>query len=205
MTIYLHKQDLPQDIQFGSAVAVDTETQGLQPHRDRLCVVQLSDGNGDAHLVQLHPDDYAKADNLKSLMIDKSSIKIFHYARFDMAIMKHYLNVDIAPVFCTKIASKLVRTYSDRHGLKDLTKELLNIEMDKKQQSSDWAASDLSQDQQEYAANDVYHLHKIMDKLTEMLHRENRMHIAQSCFDFLPIRAQLDLMGWEEHDVFAHR
>jgi len=205
MSIFLHKHDLPDNIDFGSSVAVDTETQGLNPHRDRLCVVQLSDGNGDAHLVQLFEDDYANAKNLKSLMQDKGVTKIFHFARFDVAIMKKYLNVEITPVFCTKIASKLVRTYTDSHGLKNLTQELLGIEMDKRQQSSDWAAPELSTAQQEYAASDVYHLHAMKAKLEAMLIRENRMELAQKCFDFLPARADLDLMGWADNDIFAHR
>jgi ribonuclease D len=205
MTIYLHKHDLPDNVNFGDTVAVDTETQGLNPHRDRLCVVQLSSGDGDAHLVQLTADDYEDATNLKALMTDPKVIKIFHFARFDVAIMKKYLGIDIAPVFCTKIASKLVRTYTDRHGLKDLTRELLNIDMDKRQQSSDWAADELSQAQQEYAASDVYNLHAMKDKLTKMLMRENRMDVAQRCFDFLPTRADLDLMGWDDNDIFAHK
>ena len=204
MTVFLHKGDLPDNINFGSSVAVDTETQGLNPHRDRLCVVQLSDGKGDAHLVQLTPDDYAAAKNLKKLMQDPKVVKIFHFARFDVAVMKKYLNVTIAPIFCTKIASKLVRTYTDRHGLKDLLGELLSVQIDKKQQSSDWAAPELSKDQQEYAANDVYHLHAVKTKLEDMLNREGRMDIAQKCFDFLPARADLDLMGWDDVDIFSH-
>ena len=204
MTIYFYKGDLPDGLDFGSSVAVDTETQGLNPQRDRLCVVQLSDGNGDAHLVQLSADDYADAKNLKSLMEDQAVTKIFHFARFDVAIMKKYLGVTIAPIFCTKIASKLVRTYTDRHGLKNLTEELLGINMDKRQQSSDWAAVELSDAQKEYAASDVYHLHAMKAKLEMMLTRENRMDIAQACFDFLPTRADLDLMGWENTDIFAH-
>jgi len=204
MTIYFYKGDLPDGLDFGSSVAVDTETQGLNPQRDRLCVVQLSDGNGDAHLVQLSADDYADAKNLKSLMEDQAVTKIFHFARFDVAIMKKYLGVTIAPIFCTKIASKLVRTYTDRHGLKNLTEELLGINMDKRQQSSDWAAVELSDAQKEYAASDVYHLHAMKAKLEMMLTRENRMDVAQACFDFLPTRADLDLMGWENTDIFAH-
>jgi ribonuclease D len=196
---------LPDTINFGSSVAVDTETLGLNPLRDRLCVVQLSDGNGDAHLVKLSADDYAGAKNLKKVMADTSVLKIFHFARFDVAVMKQYLDVDVAPVFCTKIASKLVRTYTDRHGLKDLTRELLGINMDKQQQSSDWAASELSDDQKSYAASDVLYLHEMMGKLNDMLARENRADLAQSCFDFLPTRAALDLNGWAENDIFAHR
>ena len=205
MTIYTHKGDLPDGINFGASVAVDTETLGLNPLRDRLCVVQLSDGKGDAHLVQLSESDFAQAKNLKKLMADPSVLKIFHYARFDVAVMKHYLNVDVAPIFCTKIASKLARTYTDRHGLKDLTRELLGINMDKQQQSSDWAAAELSDDQKSYAAADVLYLHEMMGKLNDMLAREGRTEIAQSCFDFLPTRALLDLKGWVEDDIFAHK
>lgn len=204
MTIYLHKGDLPDDLDFGALVAVDTETQGLNPQRDRLCVVQLSAGDGNAHLVQLKPEDYDQAKNLKALMENKQVTKIFHFARFDVAILKKYLNVDVAPIFCTKIASKLVRTYTDRHGLKNLLAELLDIQVDKRQQSSDWAADELSDDQKIYAANDVYHLHAIKDKLEIMLNRENRMHMAQACFDFLPTRGELDLAGWEDMDIFSH-
>ncbi len=204
MTIYLYKGDLPDDLDLGSEVAVDTETQGLNPQRDRLCVVQLSSGDGNAHLVQLGVDDYAHAKNLKTLMQDPKVTKIFHFARFDVAVMKKYLNIDVNPVFCTKIASKLVRTYTDRHGLKDLLRELLGVQLDKQQQSSDWAASDLSEDQQVYAANDVYHLHAVKKILEDMLARENRTDIARRCFDFLPARADLDLMGWNDHDIFSH-
>lgn len=204
MTIYLYKGDLPDNLDLGKEVAVDTETQGLNPQRDRLCLVQLSSGDGNAHLVQLSVDDYAKAKNLKALMEDKKVTKIFHFARFDVAVMKKYLNVDVAPIFCTKIASKLVRTYTDRHGLKDLLRELTGVTLDKQQQSSDWAAPNLSEDQQAYAANDVYHLHAVKKVLVNMLERESRMDIAQSCFDFLPARAELDLMGWGEHDIFSH-
>jgi ribonuclease D len=205
MTIYTHKGDLPDNLDLGPEIAVDTETLGLNPHRDRLCVVQLSSGDGDAHLVQLKPEDYENAKNLKALMTNKKTVKIFHFARFDVAVMKHYLGIEITPVFCTKIASKLARTYTDRHGLKDLTKELLDIDLDKKQQSSDWAAEDLSEEQKAYAASDVLYLHQLKSKLIEMLERENRLDLAQSCFDFLPTRADLDLIGWSEHDIFAHR
>jgi ribonuclease D len=204
MTIHLYKGDLPDNLDLGSEVAIDTETQGLNPLRDRLCVVQLSSGDGQAHLVQLSPYDYPDAKNLKALLTDKSVTKIFHFARFDIAALKQYLGVDTAPVFCTKIASKLVRTYTDRHGLKDLLRELSGIELDKKQQSSDWATSDLSEDQQIYAANDVYHLNAVKDKLVAMLKRENRIDMAQRCFEFLPTRAELDLNGWDEHDIFSH-
>lgn len=205
MTIFLHKHDLPDDFNANNVIAIDTETQGLNPQRDRLCVVQISNGDGDAHLIQLFPNDFDAAPNLKRILSDANVTKIFHFARFDVAILKKYLNVDVAPIFCTKIASKLVRTYTDRHGLKDLTRELTGIEMDKKQQSSDWAAEDLSKAQQEYAASDVYNLHVLKDKLTIMLNREGRMELAQACFDFLPHRATLDLGGWGEDDIFAHR
>jgi ribonuclease D len=204
MTIYLHKGDLPDNLDFGNSVAVDTETQGLNLHRDRLCVVQLSSGDGNAHLVQLFPEDYAKATNLKALMENPDVTKIFHFARFDVAVMKKYLDVTITPIFCTKIASKLVRTYTDRHGLKNLTEELLGIQMDKKQQSSDWATKELSNAQKDYAASDVFHLHDMKAKLEDMLKREGRTDLAKACFDFLPTRADLDLMGWEDTDIFAH-
>ena len=205
MTIYTHKGDLPDNLDLGPEIAVDTETLGLNPHRDRLCVVQISNGNGDAHLVQLKPQDYEGAKNLKALMTNKNIVKIFHFARFDIAVMKHYMGIEITPVFCTKIASKLARTYTDRHGLKDLTKELLDIDLDKTQQSSDWAADDLSDDQKAYAASDVLYLHQLKSKLIEMLERENRLELAECCFDFLPTRADLDLIGWSENDIFAHR
>ena len=204
MTIYVHKGDLPADIDFGKEVAVDTETQGLNVHRDRLCVVQLSAGDGNAHLIQLTSDDFGTAKNLKALMENPEITKIFHFARFDVAVIKKYLGVTVTPIFCTKIASKMVRTYTDKHGLKHLLSELLNIQLDKKQQSSDWATEKLSDDQQIYAANDVYYLHKVKHILVDMLVRENRMEIANECFRFLPVRAQLDLMGWNEHDIFAH-
>lgn len=205
MTIYTYKDDLPDGLDFGNFVAVDTETLGLNPLRDRLCVVQLSDGQGDAHLVQLSANEYHKAHNLKALMENKNVVKIFHYARFDVAVMKHYMDADVAPIYCTKIASKLCRTYTDRHGLKDLVRELLTVDMDKRQQSSDWAAETLSEDQKTYAASDVLHLHALMNKLDEMLTREGRTELARSCFDFLPTRAALDLQGWGEEDIFAHR
>ena len=204
MTIHVYKGDLPDGLDLGKEVAIDTETQGLNPMRDRLCVVQISSGNGEAHLVQLGPDDYEKAKNLKALLIDENVLKVFHFARFDVAVMMQYLDVDVYPVFCTKIASKLVRTYTDRHGLKDLTRELTGIELDKKQQSSDWAAAELSDEQQAYAANDVYHLLTIKAKLVEMLEREERMDIALACFEFLGTRAVLDLEGWENTDIFSH-
>ena len=202
-SIELHQGDLPGGLSFGDSVAVDTETQGLNPNRDRLCVVQLSAGDGVCHLVQIRAGEF-DAPNLKALFADTGVTKIFHFARFDVAIIQRYLGVTVAPVFCTKIASKLVRTYTDRHGLKDVTRELLNIELSKEQQSSDWAAETLSEDQLKYAAADVLNLHDIRDRLQAMLVRENRMDLAQACFDFLPTRADLDLRGWEEVDIFSH-
>jgi ribonuclease D len=200
--IHVHEGDIPASVSFGSSVAVDSETLGLKPHRDRLCVVQLSAGDGSAHLVQLSQTGY-DAPNLKVLMADPGVLKIFHYARFDVAVIKHYLGVDTQPIYCTKIASKLSRTYTDRHGLKDITSELLGIELSKQQQSSDWAAAKLSQQQQAYAASDVLHLHKLKERLDAMLEREGRTHLAQAAFDFLPTRASLDLAGFED-DIFAH-
>ena len=201
--IELHEDDIPGSLSFSGAVAVDTETQGLNLGRDRLCVVQLSGGDGVCHLVQIRDGKY-DAPNLKALMVDTAITKIFHFARFDVAILKRYLNVTVSPIFCTKIASKLVRTYTDRHGLKDITRELLNIELSKEQQSSDWADEKLSEDQLKYAAADVLNLHDIHRKLQAMLIREGRLELAQICFDFLPTRAQLDLDGWDDVDIFAH-
>jgi len=201
--IELHKGDLPAGLKFPDGVAIDTETQGLNPLRDRLCVAQLSAGDGVCHLVQFAADDYS-APNLKAFLADAATPKIFHFARFDVAILKQYLDVDVTPVYCTKIASKLVRTYTDRHGLKDVTKELLGIELSKEQQSSDWAAAELSAEQLRYAAADVLNLHAIRERLDEMLVREGRMELAERCFQFLSARAQLDLQGWSETDIFAH-
>ncbi|MEQ8404773.1 MAG: ribonuclease D [Oceanicaulis sp.] len=203
MTIHLHKGDLPGDLDLGPRVAVDTETQGLSLVRDRVCLVQLSAGDGDAHIVQLDRSSYDCA-NLKALLCAPGVEKIFHFARFDVAVCLRDLGVETAPVFCTKIASKLVRTYTDRHGLKDVAREIAGVELSKQQQSSDWAADDLSQAQLAYAASDVLHLHAIADGLTTMLARENRMDIARACFDFLPTRARLDLAGWQDADIFAH-
>ena len=203
MTNKLHKNDLPDGLDFGRIVAVDTETMGLNTLRDPLCVVQLSLGDGNAHVVQLDRNNY-EAPNLKRLMADANVLKIFHFARFDLAAIKHWLGVDTTPVYCTKIASKLCRTYTDRHGLKDLTRELLSVDLSKQQQSSDWGAETLSKAQVEYAASDVLHLHEIRDRLDEMLHRSGRSELAQKCFDFLPTRAALDLNGWPETDIFAH-
>ena len=203
MTVHYHKGDLPADIDLGKAVAVDTETMGLSLTRDMLCVVQLSSGDGDAHVVQMDRSSY-DCPNLKALLADPDIEKILHFARFDVAMVEKYLGVTLAPVFCTKIASKLCRTYTDRHGLKDVTRELVGVDMNKQQQSSDWGASELSAAQLEYAASDVLHLHKLRDRLTMMLEREGRMELARACFDFLPTRARLDLAGWPETDIFAH-
>ncbi len=203
MAIHYHEGDLPSDVQFNGSVAVDTETLGLNLHRDMLCVVQMSAGDGDAHVVRMHRSTY-DCPNLKKVMSDTRVQKIFHFARFDVAMMKRWLDIDCGPIFCTKIASKLVRTYTDRHGLKDLSRELATVDMSKAQQSSDWGADELSQAQLEYAASDVLHLHALRDRLIMMLEREGRMEMAQVCFDFLPHRAMLDLAGWEETDIFAH-
>ncbi|MEM8772386.1 MAG: ribonuclease D [Pseudomonadota bacterium] len=203
MTNHLHKGDLPDGLDFGASVAVDSETMGLNPHRDALCVVQLSSGDGDAHLVQLDRSGY-DAPNLKALLGDPATLKIFHFARFDVAAFQHWLGVETTPIYCTKIASRLCRTYTDRHGLKDLSRELIGVEMSKQQQSSDWGADSLSPAQIEYAASDVLHLHALKEKLDPMLEREGRTEIAQACFEFLPTRARLDLVGWPEIDIFAH-
>jgi ribonuclease D len=203
MAIKLYKGDLPAGLDFGSSVAVDSETLGLVPRRDKLCLVQLSAGDGNAHLVQLDRTTY-DAPNLKALLTDPAVTKIFHYARFDVAAIRYYLGVDTAPLYCTKIASKLTRTYTDRHGLKDLIRELLGIELNKQQQSSDWGAHVLSDAQKQYAAQDVIYLHELKARLDQMLDREGRTAIARACFEFIPTRAALDLMGWTEEDVFAH-
>ncbi len=202
-TIKLHKGDLPANVDFGSSVAIDTETLGLNPHRDRLCLVQLSAGDNTAHLVQLAAGRY-EAPNLKALLRNPSVLKIFHFARFDVAVMERYLGVVVTPIYCTKIASKLVRTYTDRHGLKDLASELANVELSKQQQSSDWGATELSQQQLAYAASDVLHLHAIKARLDAMLEREGRREFAEAAFRFLPMRAKLDLAGFPEDDIFAH-
>jgi ribonuclease D len=201
-TVDLHKGDLPPGRFAGKTVAIDTETLGLNPHRDRLCLVQLSDGDGTAALVQISGD--YDAPELKRLLADESVLKIFHYGRFDMAVLKHFLGVMPGPVYCTKIASKLARTYTDRHGLKDLCRELLGVELSKQQQSSDWGAAELSPEQLSYAASDVLYLHALRDRLDAMLRREGREHLARACFEFLPTRAELDLEGWAEIDPFAH-
>lgn len=201
--IELYKGDIPADLSFGDSVAIDTETLGLNPLRDRLCLVQMSSGDGNAHIVQLDGVDYS-APNLKKLLVDDQITKIFHFARFDIAAMRHYLDIDCQPVYCTKIASRLTRTYTDRHGLKDLCAELLGVEMSKQQQQSDWGAEELSEEQLRYAASDVLYLHRLKDILERRLVREGRTDIAQACFKFLPHRAQLDLSGWAEQDIFAH-
>ncbi|PTW62656.1 ribonuclease D [Breoghania corrubedonensis] len=205
MTIRLHKGDLPslESYPAGGAVAVDTETMGLNPHRDRLCVVQLSPGDGTVDVVQIAKGQRA-APNLAALMSDAARVKIFHFARFDIAALQHGLGIATSPVFCTKIASRLVRTYTDRHGLKDLTRELIGVELSKQQQSSDWGADTLSEAQLTYAASDVLYLHALRDELIVRLAREGRTDIAQACYDFLPTRARLDLDGWPEADIFAH-
>lgn len=202
-SVTLHKGDLPAGLSFKGSVAIDTETAGLNPHRDRLCLVQLSAGDGSAHLVQPDPSTY-DAPRLKALLTDPAVLKIFHFARFDLAVLEKYLGVTVAPVYCTKIVSKLVRTYTDRHGLKDITSELLGIELSKQQQSSDWAAPSLTQQQLAYAAADVLHLHALKAKLDTMLEREGRVAYANAAFEFLPTRAKLDLAGYGETDIFAH-
>jgi ribonuclease D len=203
MTTRFHRGDLPADFAPGSSIAIDTETLGLNPHRDRLCVVQISSGDGHADVVQILKDG-PRPENLVRVLADESVLKIFHFARFDLAVLFHYLGVMPRPVYCTKIASRLSRTYTDRHGLKDLVRELLAVDLSKQQQSSDWGADTLTQAQLDYAASDVLHLHALREKLDRMLERENRLGIAHQCFDFLPTRAQLDLLGWPEADIFAH-
>lgn len=203
MTVHLHKNDLPEGLDFGRSVAVDTETQGLSMVRDKLCLVQLSAGDGDAHIVQMDRQTY-DAPRLKDLMTNTDVEKIFHFARFDVAIMQRDLGIDINPVFCTKITSGLVRTYTDRHGLKDLCKELLGVDLSKQQQSSDWASDVLTQAQLDYAASDVLYLHQLKTILTGRLIREGRLEMAQACFGFLPTRARLDLAGWDDIDIFSH-
>ena len=203
MANFLHDGDLPDGLNLGPVVAIDSETMGLRLGRDPLCVVQLSGGDGNAHVVQLRRPHY-DAPNLKRLLTDPDTLKLFHFGRFDIAMFALHLGVTTAPVYCTKIASKIARTYTDRHGLKDLVRELLGIEISKAQQSSDWGQAQLSPDQVAYAASDVLYLHQIRAKLDAMLAREGRVSLAQACFDFLPARAQLDLAGWEDIDVFAH-
>ena len=201
--IFFHKDDLAEGVKFQNSVAVDSETLGLRPERDPLCLVQLSSGDGTAHLVQLNRENY-NAPNLKRVLSDKKCQKIFHFARFDVAVLKKYLNIDCEPVYCTKIVSKLVRTYTDKHGLKDLCKELINIDLSKQQQSSNWGASELTEDQKLYAASDVLYLHQIKDILDQELLKLNRRDIADQCFSFIKTRVDLDLKGWPDIDIFSH-
>lgn len=202
--ITLHKGDLPEGLNLGPVVAVDTEAMGLNPHRDDLCVVQLSSGDGTAHVVQLDRAGGYQCPNLKAMMSDKNVLKLFHFARFDVAMMQKHLGITCAPVWCTKIASKLARTYTDKHGLKYVSKEIAGVDMSKAQQSSDWGAPELTDAQLQYAASDVLHLHAIKDGLHAMLVREGREALAEACFGFLPVRAELDLAGWPDTDIFAH-
>lgn len=205
MAVYLHEEDLPADVRFADGpIAIDTEAMGLVPGRDRLCLVQLSDGKGNEHLVRFRRGSAYSAPNLKALLSDPNRLKLYHFARFDIGIMQAYLGIMAAPLYCTRTASRLVRTYTDRHGLKDLVKELLNVDLSKQQQTSDWGADELTEAQREYAASDVRYLHALKEKLDERLKREERTALAQACFDFLPARALLDLAGWPEQDIFAH-
>ena len=203
MTIHIYQNDLPDGLELGPVVAIDCETMGLLPHRDRLCLVQLSGGDGAAHLVQI-TQDQTEAPNLTRMLADPDGLKLFHFGRFDIAVLLHRFGVVTAPVWCTKIASKLVRTYTDRHGLKYLLQEMLGIDISKQQQSSDWGAANLSSAQMDYAASDVLYLHRLKDALAPVLEREGRDALAARCFEFLPARAQLDLAGWPETDIFAH-
>ena len=205
MAVYFHEEDLPADVLQGDApLAVDTETMGLITPRDRLCLVQISDGSGDEHLVRFGPNSTYDAPNLKAVLGDPARLKLYHYARFDLAAIEYYLGVVAAPVFCTKIASKLVRTYTDRHGLKNLVDEVLGESLSKVQQSSDWGGPNLSEAQRDYAASDVRFLHRLRDELLVRLEREGRLEMAQACYDFLPTRARLDIAGWADHDIFSH-
>ncbi len=207
--LHLYRDDLPGDLDLGPVVAVDTETMGLNPHRDRLCLVQLSSGDGSAHLVQIIPGRLGgrgyDCPNLKRLMADSAVTKLMHFARFDVAVLQLNLGITVAPVKCTKIAAKLIRTFTDRHGLRDLCRELLGVEISKQQQTSDWGAAELSPEQIAYAASDVLHLHALWARLEALLVREGRLELAQACYDFLPARTRLDLLGYEEPDIFAHR
>ncbi|MBM3507127.1 MAG: ribonuclease D [Alphaproteobacteria bacterium] len=203
MTVTLHRGDLPAGLRFGDTVAIDTETMGLSPPRDRLCLVQISSGDGNAHVVQLRLGAYG-APNLRALLGDPNVTKLFHFARFDVAALRFYLGILASPIWCTKIASKLARTYTDRHGLKDLCKELLGVELSKQVQSSDWGADTLTEEQINYAGSDVIYLHRLQAELERMLQREDRLHLAQAAFAFLPIRSELDLGGWQDLDIFAH-
>jgi len=204
MAVYFHEEDLPEGVLADGPVAVDTETMGLITGRDRLCLVQIGDGKGDEHLVRFNPGSAFAAPNLKAVLADPSRLKLFHFARFDLAAIEHYLGVVAAPVYCTKIASKLVRTYTDRHGLKNLVEELLGVVLSKQQQSSDWGGAAINDAQREYAASDVRYLHRLREELDRRLEREGRTDMAQACFDFLPTRARLDRLGWAEQDIFAH-
>lgn len=204
MTVYFHEEDLPADVLGKGSVAVDTETMGLLPGRDRLCLVQISDGGPDQHLVRFAPNSAYSAPNLKAVLADRSRVKIYHFARFDLAAIERYLGVEAGPVFCTKIASRLTRTYTDRHGLKELCREMLSQDLSKTQQSSDWGAPDISEAQRDYAASDVRYLHALKAAFETKLEREGRTAMAQACFDFLPMRARIDLAGWPEIDIFAH-
>ncbi|WP_375279627.1 ribonuclease D [Pseudooctadecabacter sp.] len=203
MTNHLYKNDLPADLDLGTIVAIDCETMGLNPHRDRLCLIQMSGGDGDCHLIQVEKGQ-TEAPNLCKMLADPNVLKLFHFGRFDIAAMANAFGTTAAPVYCTKIASKLVRTYTDRHGLKNLLQELLSVDISKFQQQSDWGADKLTNAQLDYAASDVLYLHQLREKLNERLTREDRMDIAQACFDFLPMRATLDLAGWPEQDIFSH-
>ncbi|MEO9599111.1 ribonuclease H-like domain-containing protein [Parasphingorhabdus sp.] len=204
MAVFFHEEDLPAGVLGDGAVAVDTETMGLQTHRDRLCLLQISDGSGDEHLVRFGPDSDFAAPNLRVILADPNRLKLYHFARFDLAAIEHYLGVMAEPVFCTKIASRLIRTYTDRHGLKELVRELLGKDISKQQQSSDWGNPEINDAQRDYAASDVRFLHRLKDELEIRLEREGRTALAQSCFEFLPDRARLDLAGWPEVDIFAH-
>jgi ribonuclease D len=205
MAVHLHEEDLPADVRFADGpIAVDTEAMGLIAGRDRLCLVQLSDGKGDEHLVHFRRGSDYSAPNLKALLADSARLKLYHFARFDIGIMQAYLGIMAAPLYCTRTASRLVRTYTDRHGLKDLVKEVLNIDLSKQQQTSDWGADELSEAQLEYAASDVRYLHALKEKLDARLLREDRVALAQACFDFLPARAMLDIAGWASNDILAH-
>lgn len=204
MTVYFHEEDLPADVLGEGAVAIDTETMGLIPGRDRLCLVQISDGGPDQHLVRFGPNSDYAAPNLRAVLSDPNRLKIYHFARFDLAAIERYMGIEASPVYCTKIASRLVRTYTDRHGLKELVREMLGAEISKQQQSSDWGAPEITDAQREYAASDVRYLHALKAKFDVRLEREGRTALAQACYDFLPTRARLDLAGWPETDIFAH-
>lgn len=203
LSIHLYQNDIPADLDFGPSVAVDSETMGLNLMRDRLCLVQLSAGDGECHLVQFADRDYS-APNLRELLANRQVTKLFHFGRFDLAMLRHHLGIDCSPVYCTKTASRLTRTFTDKHGLRDLCRDLLGVEISKQQQSSDWGATTLTEEQLRYAASDVLHLHALREKLDALLWREGRMSLATACFDFLPWRARLDLAGWDEVDIFAH-